>query len=566
MDSPGSDPPPTPTPLRPVRDLKDIRVPRVPVAFSPARKRGPGPAPRPVNATGARPPAPDVRYRVPEPAPAPSVALVPELPSTSARTRATLATWLGRRRTMAVLGLLTAFALLAWHDGAGWLAATRSWRWHGPRDSPDRFLRTAPDWYRQARQRAAAGDFRLALGAVRYALALLPNDAVLLEFEGDMYQSLLEFPEAQACYEQALAANPRSGHARQNLALCRRLNRYHDDPAAHRSTLYGLHRVMLGQQRTAEAVAISRRLVSDHALQQATWQAALDATGLRGKLTLDPDGGLDLDLTGGPMQPDLSLLRDFPLTGLNLAGTGVDDLHALHGLPLLRLNLADTPVHDLTPLRGMPLRMLNLHNTGVVELSALAACPLHALDISRTRVWDLYPLANLPLNTLLASDTPVADLSPVAALPLGRLELSDTRVTNLAPLGSLGLQVLTLDNDAVLDLSPLRTSPLRALSLSSTIIGDLSPLAGMPLVSLTLADCAHPLDLRPLASCPELEHLTLPLRPLNLKALAKLPHLRFVEHAAVAVGNHPAAPPATTSSPPGFRPPVPPGSAATPAR
>ena len=552
MDSPESPPLPPVTSLRQIRDLKDIRVPRVPVAFSPARRKLPaasGPAgirrqtPAPV-ANGPR-----------EPAPKPMAALVPELPSSAARLRVVLAGWLGRQRTMVALGMVAALLLLGWHDGAGWLAACRSWQWHSPVESPNRFLRTAPEWYRQAQQRAAAGDFRLALGAVRYALALLPGDGVLLEFEGDMHQSLFDFRAAQDCYEQALQANPRSRNARQNLALCRRLNRYHDDPISHRSTLYGLHRVMLGQQRLTEAVAISRLLGADHTLQQATWQTALDHTGLKGKITLDAHGGIDLDLTGISPPPDLSLIEDFPLTSLCLAGTGVEDLAALRGLPLEKLDLADTLVHDLAPLRSMPLRVLTLHNTGVVELSALSACPLRELDISRTRIRDLYSLANLPLTILLASDTPVADLRPLAVLPLIRLELARSRVVDLTPLGSLGLQVLTLDDTAVSDLSPLRASPLRELGLSSTRISDLSPLAGMPLVSLKLARCVRLLDLRPLASCSELEHLDLPWHPLNLKALARQPHLRFVEatsEALAKLSSVPASPlpPASSAIPP----------------
>ena len=461
---------------------------------------------------------------------------------------------------MVALGLVVAALLIGWQDGARWITTVRSWQWHSPNDSPNRFLRTAPDWYRQAQQRAAAGDFRLALGAVRYALALLPDDGVLLEFEGDMHQSLFEFPEAQVCYEQALQANPRDLRARQNLALCRRLNRYRDDPGSHRSTLYGLHRVMLGQDRVIEAVAISKRLGTDRTLQQATWQAALDHTGLRGRLTVTADGRMDLDLSGGPAQPDLSLLRDFPLTSLNVAGTGLEDLHALRGHALARLDLSDTPVHDLAPLRGMPLKVLNLRHTGVVELSALSACPLRELDISGTRISDLSPLADLPLTTLLASETPVADLRPVAALPLIRLELGRTRVSDLTPLGSLGLQALALDDTAVADLSPLRSSPLRELTLSSTRISDLSALTAMPLVSLSLARCAHPLDLRPLASCPDLEHLTLPTHPLELHSLATLPHLRFIDTGAGLPGDKgPRAPvgaaPATADSTGEVRPP-----------
>ena len=407
-------------------------------------------------------------------------------------------------------------------------------RWHRLAEAdrqgtklPSLRLLTARDWWEQARQYADAGDFRLALGTVKYALALDPDDAVLLGFQGDMYESLLRFREAQASYERALVMKPGDRRTRQNLVLCHRINRRRDG-TVRPGTLYNLHRVMLEQGRIAEALAITRRLSDDRALQQATWQAALDETGLAGRITANAAGALELDLSG-ITRPDLSLIHAWPLAGLNLADTGVDDLRALQGMALRSLDLSRTLVYDLEPLRGMPLQTLRIPRTGVVDLGALAGCPLRELDISGTRIEGLETLAGMPLETLRADDTPVADLRPLAALPLQTLTLGRTRVVDLRPLGHLGLQTLVLDGTAVADLSPLAGSPLRALSLASTRVNDLRPLAGMPLNTITLADCAEGIDLSPLASCEELEHLTLPPQGRGLEKLAALRRLKFIE-------------------------------------
>lgn len=423
--------------------------------------------------------------------------------------------------TFAVAGVLLAAGFF---EGWRWSRLAEANR-QGTKAPAVRLL-TASDWWERARQYADAGDFRLALGTVKYALALDPDDAVLLGFEGDMHESLLQFREAQTAYERVLAARPGERRARQNLVLCHRINRRRDG-TVRPGTLYNLHRVMLEQGRITEALAITRRLSDDRALQQATWQAALEGTGLAGRITVSVDGALELDLSG-TAQPDLSQIQSYPLAGLNLADTGVEDIRALRGMALRRLDLSRTLVCDLEPLHGMPLGTLRVPHTGVVDLGALTGCPLRELDITGTRVAGLEALAGTPLETLRADDTPVADLRPLAALPLRGLWLGRTRVTDLGPLTHLGLQTLVLDGTAVTDLSPLAGSPLRELSLVSTRVVDLQPLARTPLNSLTLAGCVAGIDLAPLASCGELEHLALPPQPRAIDKLVGLRRLKFI--------------------------------------
>ena len=294
---------------------------------------------------------------------------------------------------------------------------------------------------------------------------------------------------------------------------------------------------MSEQGRHSEDLAISRRLSSDRVLWQVAWQAELDETGLNGKITVAPDGSMELDLNG-EAQPDLKIIRKFPVTRLNLAHTGVSSLRALRGMPLDTLDLTQTVVDSLAPLKGMPLRILRVARTGVVDLSPIEGAPLQELDISRTRVFDLSGLTHVStLTTLLADDTPINDIRQLAWVPLTRLSLVRTRVRDLTPLSHLPLQILSVAETPVDDLTPLKGSPLEELYLSSTLIKDLSPLAGMPLRVLTLSGCDEVTDLRPLSSCLELEHLLLPPRPMFLKSLTGLPRLQFMQHTQPGFGD-----------------------------
>ncbi len=440
-----------------------------------------------------------------------------------------------RRRIVALFGAVAALCLVARYDGISPATWYRTGRWREPLPTvPAWQLQTAREWFQQAQARAATGSFRMALITAEYALACDPDDAAMLNFKGNMLESMFRFPEAQEAYEHVLRVDANNANARQNLVFCQRINRYQQDGALHPSTLYGLHRVMLDQGRTSEDLAIGRRLDSDRNLWQTAWQAALDRTGLQGTITVDADGAMGLDLTGS-RQPDLSLIREFPVTSLNLSHTGLANVRQLRGLPLRKLDLTQTVVDDLSPLRGMPLQVLRIARTGVVNLAPLAGCPLRELDISGTRTFDLAPLARLPLTRLWASDTPINDLRHLAALPLVELHASRTRVSDLRPLSHLPLEILALDATLVSDLAPLKGSQLQELYLAATRVRDLAPLSGMPLRVVVLTGCARARDLRPLASCRELEHLLMPPNGQFAERLAGLPRLRFLQPAKTSL-------------------------------
>ncbi len=424
---------------------------------------------------------------------------------------------------MIVLGAIVALGLILRVDAV---------RRHAPAPVFALHPRTADEWFAQAREYPNEGNFQRALHTIRYALAFSPDNPAMLNFEGDMQQSLFEFDRAQQTYERVLALDPGNQKARENLRLCKRLNRFHSDPESHPSTLYALHRIMLRQGRVSEAIAVTRLLKGDRALREATWQTVLDFAGLPGKVTVDAGCGIALDLSGCPA-PDLTRFRAFPITSLNLADTGTSDLEPLAGMPLEQLDLSRTVVEDLRPLHGMPLKILRVPHTGVEDLTPLADCPLRELDISHTRVFDLTALARLPLTILRATDTSINDLRALASLSLRELYVSRSRVRDLGPVSHAPLEVVAIDGTAVYDLAPLKASQLRELHVENTGVSDLSPLAGMPLATFGAEGCRQLVDLRPLASCVALERVSIPPRARQLGVLESLPRLRFIESDAL---------------------------------
>lgn len=381
----------------------------------------------------------------------------------------------------------------------------------------------------EAERLLETGDFAGARAQLRYALTLAPGDASWHCRLGDAWQSAFDFSSAAAEYRRATELDPKCAPAWDGLALCERLGRAGE--AGRRvdaTTLYAMHRVMVKWGRLAEAARVAQQLPGDAELQRKTWEARLRHGGLSAAIALDANGRLDITITGAA-QARLGLLRGLPPCSLRLAGTDLRDLSALAGLPLEQLDLERTAVADLTPLRGMPLRTLTIARTAVGDLFPLRGMRLHDLDASHTAVRSIFPLAEMPLRRLSLAHSRVADLRALASVPLLELDLSGTPVNDIAPLAHLPLTCLRLDDTAVADLAPLRCAPLSELSLPRTPVADLTPLTKSPLAVLRLTGCARIGDLSPLAQCRQLQTLALPTQQSDVRALAALPRLRFLE-------------------------------------
>lgn len=133
-------------------------------------------------------------------------------------------------------------------------------------------------------------------------------------------------------------------------------------------------------------------------------------------------------------------------------------------------------------------------------------------DVGRVTVSgrDAGPVRGLTPATreLVVHDAPWVDLGPVHEAP--------------------ALLKFSIYNCAGLDMSPLRDTSVEMLSLATDTI-DLSGLHGHPTVGRVVLRSAKPVDLRPLASCPNLHSLDLTDAPAaDLSTLGQLTNLRYL--------------------------------------
>ena len=87
---------------------------------------------------------------------------------------------------------------------------------------------------------------------------------------------------------------------------------------------------------------------------------------------------LELDLANNKKLTDLSALAGFPITHLDLSGTGVMDLSAFRRMPLHSLLVDHSPVHRLAPLAGGCLGLLTAEGCRIADPERLDDCPVLA--------------------------------------------------------------------------------------------------------------------------------------------------------------------------------------------
>jgi len=349
---------------------------------------------------------------------------------------------------------------------------------------------TAPEFYTQAVALVGQQKFDDALRKISYAIELTPERAEYQFLQGNILETLLRIEPARAAYEQALRYDSTHAKARENLELCKKLLQTSaGQQPIPTPALHELYLAMRRQERFVEAQVILQKLGSRLGLETA--MTVLKEAGIGGKLQVDPEGLLTLDLSY----------------------TGIKDISPLRGLPLKELYLDETQVSDLSPLRGMPLRKLNLSHTQVSDLSPLEGMALENLSLTATPVRDLSPLRGMPLRGLLVRNTNLSDISPLKGMPLESLDLVNSQVT---------------------DLSVLKGMPLIYLALSYTRIIDISVLRGMPLKELLMEKCENLQDLTPLADCQQLELLIIPSQCKDIEFLRTMPNLKRIAYTYAA--------------------------------
>lgn len=97
---------------------------------------------------------------------------------------------------------------------------------------------------------------------------------------------------------------------------------------------------------------------------------------------------------------DLSYLRDLKLQALTIHRGRFPDLTPLRDMPLTEFGLRDAPDYDYSVLSGKAITSLDLTLTGLTSIAFVKGMPLTKLLIDRTRVTDLSPLRGLPLKEL----------------------------------------------------------------------------------------------------------------------------------------------------------------------
>jgi serine/threonine protein kinase len=349
---------------------------------------------------------------------------------------------------------------------------------------------TAPTFADQAQKLMNDQRFGEALEKVEYAIQQVPNEGAFHNLRGDILQAELRLDEAVDAYEDALRLDPQLESAKLNLDLTRHiLSEVGSEEQIKPILLAELRAGFLKQGRKSAAASVDAALGPDKQRYVRVWRDTFDRRGVRQpRFETNADGTLRVDFSKVPL-PDLSKLRDQPVSALILDDTKVTDLSALKDMRLRVLSLARTSIVDLQPLAGMPLDTINLDGSAVIDIGPLAGLPLESVRLSNTRVRDLSPLRDLKIEQLYMG-------------------------------GCRGVK----------DLAPLRGLPLQSVSLNGTGVSDLTPLTQSPIRELNLEGCVALTDLRALLAIPTLEGVILPAQCKDVDYLREHPNLKRISY------------------------------------
>ena len=339
-------------------------------------------------------------------------------------------------------------------DGQRIQAATERTRAESERERAERTLsdlRTAaPAYHRQAAALIQAQKFGEAIESIGFAIALAPDNPDFHLFRANTLQAMQRLPEAADSYNHALALRPEDASAKVNLELCHRLLATAAGNPLTRSQQTQLLDAIVAQKRSADGVFLASALGREAEARLAKIKAQLGDVTQQPKwndarLASRDDGTVAADLSDLSL-PDLSVLRDLPISALIIARVGVSDLSPLAALPLVKLDCSDNPISDLDPLRSRSLKQLSIDSTRVADLSPLKGMALEELSLRHTAVTDLSALRGMPLQTLSLAGLPIASIDVLGGMPLRRLDLFGChQLSDLSPLTTLGrLETLNL--------------------------------------------------------------------------------------------------------------------------
>jgi tetratricopeptide (TPR) repeat protein/Leucine-rich repeat (LRR) protein len=326
---------------------------------------------------------------------------------------------------------------------------------------------TAPTFAAQASALVDAGRPGDALAKLGYAIRLDPKNPAYQLQRAHLLEAGQHLAEAAGGYRATLALEPANRSARENLALCERLqNENAGAPELRRELQIELVDALLREGRAAEAGPLAAQL--GHGLEaiEAALRARLkEYTAQPGwneeRIERQPDGTFQVGL-GGMKLGDLSVLRGFPISSLNLWGTDIEDLRIIAGLPLTAFSIGgeDPRVTDLSPLGGLKLEKLFCGGCRITDIEPIRGMPLRELNLNNTRVTDLSSLEGMPLQELGIVNLKVKSLAVLRSLPLRHLNLAGAQgEANMAVLAeSRELEDIVIPRDAV-NIQALRALP-----------------------------------------------------------------------------------------------------------
>ncbi len=201
---------------------------------------------------------------------------------------------------------------------------------------------TAPTFAAQARALVDAGKLDQALENVGHAVQLDPLDPAYQLQRAHLLEASERLPEAIAAYRETLKLDPENKPARDNLALCERLERDNNGaPELKRDLQAQLVNALMREGRAVEAGPLAAHLGQGSKALEATLRARLkDYAAQPGwdnnRISSLPNGTFRVSLIHLKIG-NLSVLQGLPVSELDLGATDFKDLRLIAGLPLTSL-------------------------------------------------------------------------------------------------------------------------------------------------------------------------------------------------------------------------------------
>jgi Leucine-rich repeat (LRR) protein len=383
----------------------------------------------------------------------------------------------------------------------------------------DELRATAPTFAADAKTLAAKGQFELAIEKLDYAAKLQPDAPDIPVTKGDIYLCQLKFPEAAACYRDALRRKPGFAPAEMKAKLCDQLlaaPRSAQDKLSLESLVKVYSALEPNKRSATELKAVSEACANEKERLWKYWLPRLQSLPMFAKsgfytnltnvsrFSIRDDGQLSLFL--GDMDfSDLSQLKDLPIADLSIIRCkNVTDVQVLAEMPSLENVTIPVMARHIEALHKLPkLKRLSFSETQRMfsklhmNLWAFNVVPDTTAEefwkefanlswLSRLRDSDIKPneISRRADGTwdVTVHDPKFADCSIFKGSKVRRLDLWGSSVADLSPLADVPLESLDVRETPVADLSPLRSpalrDSLRELRVWRTKVTDFSPVAG----------------------------------------------------------------------------------------